>query len=156
MRKWVAGCSAGPGVGVGAGCGGPGSGRGRGPSCDNCAIDSTRIDQWLWAVRLYKTRTAATSACRGGHVRVNGSPAKPAATVRVGDRVSVRVDDRQRELEIVKVIDKRVGAPIAADCLVDHSPPPAVADGVPVFRRDPGTGRPTKRDRRDLDRLRGH
>lgn len=119
-------------------------------------VDETRVDRWVWAVRLYKTRSAATTACRGGHVRVNGRPAKPATTVKVGDRVEATVGRRRRILEIVRVIDTRVGAPIAAECFVDHSPPedrPSAAPPVPV--RDPGAGRPTKRDRRRLDRQRG-
>jgi ribosome-associated heat shock protein Hsp15 len=119
-------------------------------------VEATRVDRWLWAVRLYKTRGAATDACRGGHVRVNGSPAKAAATVRVGDRVEAAVHGRRRVLEVVKVIDKRVGAPVAAECLVDHSPPPPPRDErlAPTFTRDRGSGRPTKRDRRQLDRFR--
>ena len=117
-------------------------------------ITSTRVDQWLWAVRLYKTRTAATAACRGGHVRVNRAAAKPATTVKVGDRVEAFVD-RQRVVEVAAIVDKRVGAAIAAKCLVDHSPPaPVVRRQPPVFVRAPGSGRPTKRERRELDRLR--
>ena len=119
------------------------------------AVDETRVDKWLWAVRAFKTRALATAACRGGHVRVNGAPAKPATTVRVGDRVEARAHDRLRVLEVTRVIDKRVGAPLAAECAVDHSPPPPRREQVPeLFVRDPGTGRPTKRDRRRLDRLR--
>ena len=98
----------------------------------------------------------ATAACKGGHVRVNGgTPAKPATPVRVGDRVEAHVHGRQRILEVVRVIDKRVGAPVAAECLVDHSPPEPPRDQAPdVFVRDRGTGRPTKRDRRQLHRFR--
>jgi ribosome-associated heat shock protein Hsp15 len=118
-------------------------------------VEATRVDRWLWAVRLYKTRGAATDACRGGHVRVNGVPAKPATTVRAGDRVEATAHGRHRVLEVARVIDKRVGAPVAAECLVDHSPPPPPKDAVaPVFARDRGSGRPTKRDRRQLDRFR--
>jgi len=117
-------------------------------------MEETRVDRWLWAVRLYRTRSLATEACRGGHVKVNGSTAKPATTVRVGDRVEA-FSGRQRVLEVVRVIDTRVGAPIAATCVVDHSPPPP-----PREERDtglvwaPGGGRPTKRDRRQMDRVR--
>jgi ribosome-associated heat shock protein Hsp15 len=119
-------------------------------------MEATRVDRWLWAVRIYKTRSAATEGCRGGHVKVNGSAAKPATPVRVGDRVDATVHDRLRSLEVVKVIEKRVGAPVAAECLVDHSPPPPTADErwAAVFTREAGTGRPTKRDRRQLDRFR--
>jgi ribosome-associated heat shock protein Hsp15 len=119
-------------------------------------MDVTRVDRWLWAVRVYPTRTAATEACRAGHVRLNRKPAKASSTVVVGDRVAVRVGGRDRDLEVVKVVDKRLGAPLAAVCLVDHSPPPPPPElAQPVFARDPASGRPTKRDRRDLDRLRG-
>jgi ribosome-associated heat shock protein Hsp15 len=124
-------------------------------SPQNGSIDETRIDQWLWAVRLFKTRSLAAAACRGGHVKVNGSPAKPARPVRVGDRVEVRVADRDRVLEVVRLIDRRVAAPIAGECLVDHSPPAPPREYVaPLFRRDPGTGRPTKKDRRTMERFR--
>ncbi len=126
-------------------------------ACHDGHIDtivSTRVDQWLWAVRLYKTRTAATAACRGGHVRVNRAAAKPSTTVKVGDRVEAFVD-RQRVVEVAAIVEKRVGAALAAKCLVDHSPPaPVVRRQPPVFVRAPGSGRPTKRDRRELDRLR--
>lgn len=116
---------------------------------------SVRVDQWLWAVRLYKTRSAATDACRGGHVRINGHPAKAASPARIGDRIEANVHDRTRHLEVVRLLDKRVGASVAAECLIDHSPPPPPPEeGVTVFRRDPGAGRPTKRDRRRLDRTR--
>jgi ribosome-associated heat shock protein Hsp15 len=115
----------------------------------------TRVDAWLWAVRVTRTRSAATEACRGGHVRVNGSPAKAATTVRVGDRVEARVAGRQRVLEVVRLIDKRVGAPVAVECYEDHSPPPPSRDDAPeTFARDRGAGRPTKRDRRRLDSFR--
>jgi ribosome-associated heat shock protein Hsp15 len=105
-------------------------------------------------VRLYKTRSAATAACRGGHVRVNRVPAKASAAVQVGDRIEAFVE-RPRILEVVTVIDKRVGAGRAAACLIDHSPPAPVIKREPrVFVREPGAGRPTKRERRELDRLR--
>lgn len=119
------------------------------------AVETARVDRWLWAVRVYKTRSAATDACRGGHVRVNGSTAKPAASVGVGDRVEGHLSGRDRVLEVVRVIDKRVSATVAAGCLVDHSPPlPPREEAPPVFAREPGAGRPTKRDRRRLDRIR--
>ena len=113
------------------------------------------MDQWLWAVRLFKTRSLSAAACKGGHVKINGNPAKPASSVRLGDRIEAHVADRDRVLEVVRLIDKRVAAPLAAECLVDHSPPAPPREYVaPLFRRDPGAGRPTKKDRRRLDRLR--
>lgn len=116
-------------------------------------MEGTRVDQWLWAVRIFKTRSLATTACRAGHVKVNGANAKPAKMLRVGDRVTARVGHRDRVVEVVRLIDQRVGAPMAAECLVDHSPPYERPDDVP--RRDAGMGRPTKRDRRRYDQLRG-
>ena len=116
-------------------------------------METTRIDRWLWAVRLYKTRAAATDACRGGHVRLNGARVKPAASVRIGDMVTAKVGDRERVVEVARVIDKRVGAPVAAECLVDHSPPPPPRQtAAPGAQRPRGAGRPTKRERRQLDR----
>ncbi|MGI8759060.1 MAG: RNA-binding S4 domain-containing protein [Acidimicrobiales bacterium] len=118
-------------------------------------MEVTRVDRWLWAVRLYKTRSAATDSCRGGHVRVNGSTAKPATPVGIGDRVAGYLHGRDRVLEVARIVDKRVSAAVAAECLVDHSPPaPPREQAPPVFTREPGAGRPTKRDRRRLDRAR--
>jgi ribosome-associated heat shock protein Hsp15 len=119
-------------------------------------VEEVRVDRWVWAVRVYKTRSAASAACRGGHVKVNGRAAKPATTVRVGDRIDAKVGQRRRVLEVARVIDSRVGAPIAVECYVDHSPPePVRAAAIPVPTRDPGAGRPTKKERRQMDRSRG-
>jgi ribosome-associated heat shock protein Hsp15 len=115
--------------------------------------EAARVDRWLWAIRLYSSRSEATTACRGGHVRVNGRPAKPAAHVIPGDRVEARVHGHDRIVEVVRVIETRVGAPIAVECYVDHSPPPPPR-AERELTRDRGSGRPTKRERRDLDRWR--
>lgn len=112
------------------------------------------MDRWLWSVRQFPTRTAATEACRGGHVVVNGTSAKPSAVVQAGDRVVLRLAGRRRELEVVEAVDRRVGAAAAAACLVDHSPP-ADRSGPAAPARERSAGRPTKRDRRAIDRLRG-
>lgn len=117
-------------------------------------MEATRVDAWLWAVRIYKTRSAASAACKGGHVSVNGETAKAATKVRVGDRVEAYAAQRRRVLEVVELLDKRVGAPRAAEALVDHSPPPPPLEAVaPTMVRDRGAGRPTKRDRRAIDRF---
>jgi ribosome-associated heat shock protein Hsp15 len=120
---------------------------------DRLVSDETRIDRWLCAVRLVKTRPLATRLCEGGHVLVNGSPAKPATKVRAGDRVEALVADRKRIVEIVRPIESRVGAAVAATCYVDHSPPvvPEVGPKIMPIR---GDGRPGKRLRRELERLR--
>jgi ribosome-associated heat shock protein Hsp15 len=116
-------------------------------------VTGARVDRWLWAVRCFKTRGDATDACRGGHVRVNGHPAKAAANVSVGDQVVVRVHGTDRTLEVRQLIEKRVGAGLAADCYVDHTPPPPPREAR-VAARERGAGRPTKRERRQLDRWR--
>jgi ribosome-associated heat shock protein Hsp15 len=117
-------------------------------------VESTRVDRWLWAVRLMKTRNDAASACRGGHVRVNDRPAKPATTVVAGDEVRIRLGGVTRVVEVVRVIQKRVGAPDAATCLIDRTPKPPPEALIPIARRDRGAGRPTKRDRRLIDKFR--
>lgn len=120
------------------------------------SVDATRIDRWLWAVRIFKTRSSASEACRAGHVSINGAKVKPAATVRAGDEVHARVGPRDRVVEVLELIDTRVGAPIAQACYVDRSPPPPPRDEFGLYAvRDPGTGRPSKQERRQLDRTRG-
>lgn len=112
-----------------------------------------RVDSWLWAVRVYKTRSAATTACRAGHVRVNGEKAKAAQTVKPGDQLRVRISGFDRILIVRQTLTKRVGAPVAALAYDDRTPPrePQAIVGM----RDRGAGRPTKRERREIDRLRG-
>lgn len=110
---------------------------------------------WLWSVRIFKTRSLANKQILGGHVRLNGNPVKPAHAVKPGDIVTVREPGWERQFEVQQVITKRVGAPIAKECYIDHSPPRPAYLNAPVARRDRGTGRPTKKQRRDLDRLRG-
>ncbi|MEU2714132.1 RNA-binding S4 domain-containing protein [Streptomyces sp. NPDC007205] len=118
--------------------------------------ETVRIDSWIWAVRLIKTRSLGATACRGGHVRVNGERVKPAYSVRVGDEVRLRHEGRERVVIVKRLIRKRVGAPLAAQCYIDNSPPPPPREAIaPAGLRDRGTGRPTKRDRRELERLRG-
>ncbi|MCR2800561.1 MULTISPECIES: RNA-binding S4 domain-containing protein [unclassified Microbacterium] len=120
------------------------------------AAKPARVDAWLWAVRVYKTRSAATTACRAGHVRVNGERAKAAQPVRPGDELRVRIAGFDRILVVRQTITKRVGATLAAAAVDDRTPPPPPREMtafVPV--RDRGAGRPTKRERRETDRLRG-
>ena len=117
-------------------------------------MESVRIDQWLWAVRQTKTRAAATAACRAGHVRVNDEPVKAATKGKVGDVVRYRVQGWDRILEVKQLLLKRVGAPVAREAYTDLTlPRPKVC--VPIATREPGAGRPTKRERRELDRLFG-
>jgi len=118
---------------------------------------TARVDAWIWAVRVFKSRTQATAACSAGHVRVNGQRAKPATPVGVGDQVVIRIGGVDRTLEVRGILSKRVGAEVAAAAYVDHTPPPPPRSErpSPVAVREPGAGRPTKRERRQIDRLRG-
>jgi ribosome-associated heat shock protein Hsp15 len=119
---------------------------------------AVRVDKWLWSVRAFKTRTKASAACDDGHVLVNDVAAKPATRVAVGDVVAARRGDHTLVYVVVELIEKRVSAVRAAECYEDRSPPtePRERPGQAVFaRRDRGAGRPTKRDRREIERLRG-
>ncbi|MDO4762149.1 MAG: RNA-binding S4 domain-containing protein [Corynebacterium sp.] len=119
-------------------------------------MDAVRIDSWVWAVRLIKTRSLAAEACKAGHVKLNGNSVKPSQQVVPGDMVSVWSDHRLKKVEVVNTLKKRVGAEIARTCYVDHSPPPPPKEIIASMpKRDRGAGRPTKKERRDIDRLLG-
>lgn len=118
-------------------------------------LSSVRVDVWVWSVRLYKTRSEATAACKANHVSVNGKKVKPSQTLHIGDKVEALTPAGLRTVVPTRLIAKRVGATVAVGCLVDHTPAPLPKEeraAVPM--RDRGAGRPTKRDRRMLDRLR--
>ena len=114
------------------------------------------MDLWLWAVRFFKSRSQATAACRAGKVRINNTVAKASSLVKVGDTVSWRDTLRNREVKVVELLPRRVGAPEAVKAYIDNSEPlPTKEERGALPLRDPGAGRPEKKDRRDLDRLRG-
>ncbi len=116
--------------------------------------EGVRVDTWLWSVRQTKSRSLATLAARAGHVRINGMTVKAAQKVHVGDEVRLRVEGFDRILQVTALVRTRVGAPRAAQCYIDLTPErPRIAWSVPV--RERGAGRPTKKERRDLDQLRG-
>ncbi len=120
------------------------------------APTTVRVDAWIWSVRLCPTRSAAGAACRGGHVRVNGARVKPAHPVRIGDKVRVMTPGGERIVVVTGLLAKRVGAPIAVQQYEDHSPPPPPREEQPApIVRERGEGRPTKRDRRRIEKLRG-
>ena len=121
---------------------------------EGAVAPETRIDRWLCAVRLVKTRALATQLCDAGHVRVNGNSAKPSTKVRAGDRVNALIAGRERIVEVIRPIEARVGAPVAATCYVDHTPPVEVVEIAPGIKMIRGEGRPSKRLRRELERLR--
>jgi ribosome-associated heat shock protein Hsp15 len=117
-----------------------------------------RLDKWLWAVRVFKSRTLATDACRAGTVEINDQPAKPAREIKLGELVVVRQGLVKRTLAVVGVPKSRVGAKLVPGFCTDLTPPEeyekARAHRVQqLLAREKGSGRPTKRDRRLLDRL---
>ena len=115
-----------------------------------------RVDAWTWAVRVYPTRSVAAAACRGGHVRVNDARVKPAHTVKIGDTVRALTPGGERVLVVTGLLAKRVSATVAAAYYEDHSPPPPPREERPApVLRERGAGRPTKRDRRRIEKLRG-
>lgn len=121
---------------------------------------AVRLDKWLWSVRVFKTRSLATDACRAGSVAVNEQPAKPARDVRVGEMVTVQQGIILRTLRVLGTPRSRVGAKLVANFCTDLTPPEerekAREDPVQQFlAREKGSGRPTKRDRRLLDHLLG-
>ena len=114
------------------------------------------MDSWIWSVRLTRTRSAASGACRAGHVRVNGIRVKPAHAVRAGDEVRLHYEGRDRVVVVQRIITKRAGASVAAECYIDNSPPPPPREeAVAVAARDRGAGRPTKRERRSIEKFLG-
>ncbi|MSU53097.1 MAG: hypothetical protein CK538_05745 [Opitutia bacterium] len=122
--------------------------------------NTARVDKWLWAVRIFKTRPLATAACREGKVSVGELVAKPARTVRSGEIVTVRQGVMQRTLRVVAAPASRVGAVRLPEFYVDLTPPEEFAQAreqrtQQVNARAPGAGRPTKRDRRLQDRFFG-
>ena len=121
-------------------------------------MDKVRIDKWLWAVRLFKSRTLATDVVKKGKVRLNDEPVKPSSNVTVGDRLQVQKEGFNLEIEVLKLLNKRVGAPLAITCYVDHTPEEEMNKFKDWFVgkskgefREKGLGRPTKRERREIE-----
>jgi ribosome-associated heat shock protein Hsp15 len=118
--------------------------------------DSIRIDKWLWAARVFKTRSLAAAACTGGKVDVNAQAVKPAKSVRPGDVLHVTAGASRRVLRIAVLAERRGPAATARTLYEDLTPPaPPRRRQMPVGLRSMGAGRPTKRERRAIDRLRG-
>lgn len=120
--------------------------------------EGTRIDKYLWAIRVFKTRTDATDACKGGKVRLNGNDVKPSRTVTCGDIINVRKGAVLYSYKVVATIEKRVGAKLVPEYAENITPQDELdklRHPVETFflKRDPGTGRPTKRDRRQMELL---
>lgn len=116
------------------------------------------MDKYLWAIRVFKTRSDATDACKGGKVRVNGADIKPSKNVRTGDVISVRKGAVTYTYRVIAVIDKRQGAKLVPQYAENITPEEELAKlKAPVetffLKRDRGSGRPTKKERRQMDSL---
>lgn len=117
---------------------------------------TVRADVWTWAVRIYPTRSVAADACRAGHVKINDVRAKPSQSLKIGDVVRAYTPGGERIVVVTGLLTKRVSAAIAAQHYEDRTPPPPPKAERDVFGlRERGSGRPTKRDRRLTERLRG-
>lgn len=120
------------------------------------AAAGTRADVWTWAVRLYPTRSVAADACRAGHVKVNDVRVKPSQAVKIGDVVRALTPGGERIVVVTGMLSKRVSAAVAVQHYEDRTPPKPPKEERDVFAiRERGAGRPTKRERRLTERLRG-
>ena len=120
--------------------------------------NTTRIDKWLWVVRIYKTRSIATEACAGGKVKIEGNTVKASRMVRKGDIIQVRKRVIKYEYKVLKIAEKRMGAKLVPDFLEDITPEEELdklesAHKQPLQTREKGQGRPTKKERRVMDKM---
>ncbi len=116
-------------------------------------MEKVRVDKWLWAIRLYKSRTLASEACDGGKVKIDGNHLKASKMLSIGDVLHIRHNHGLKIYKVISLIEKRVNASLAAACFEDLSPPEDPSDFIPsaFAQRDKGMGRPTKKERRNID-----
>lgn len=122
-------------------------------------MNKVRIDKWLWSIRIFKSRTLATDACKSGKVKIGETVAKPASGIGVGEVASVKKDGFTFQFKVLQLLEKRVGAPIAITCYEDVTPLEEkqkytswYLNGSPsAERREKGAGRPTKKERREIE-----
>ena len=117
------------------------------------------MDKWLWAVRIYKTRTVAAAACRNGRVTIAGQPVKPSREVRINEVILAQTGDITRTIKVLALLERRVGAPAVKQFAEDLTPAseyekPKLPYLEPIFYRPKGAGRPTKKDRRAFEKFR--
>ena len=119
-----------------------------------------RIDKWLWMVRVYKTRTMATDACNAGKIKMNGDNVKPSKIVKMGEIYAIKLDQLDKSIQVLDFPKSRVGAPLVPNFYTDLTTPEgdervkSLRTGYEI--RDHGDGRPTKRDRRQIDYLKDY
>jgi len=117
-----------------------------------------RIDKWLWAVRVFKTRTQASDACRGGKVKMDGANVKPSREVDTGDEIEVQLGIIKKRIKVIKPAKNRVGAKLVPDLAEDLTPAEEyekqeLLRQFNYEKRERGSGRPTKKERRDISKL---
>lgn len=120
--------------------------------------EKLRIDKYLWAIRAFKTRSLATEACKAGRVKTGGKSIKPSHVVKAGEIYSVQKGAQRRVIKVLGLSERRTDAKTAVTFYEDLTPPEETKAYLPVFyaanlTRDAGTGRPTKKDRREIDDL---
>lgn len=118
--------------------------------------EQVRIDKWVWAVRIFKTRSQATEACKKGHISIDDLPVKPSRHVHQGEIIQVRKPPYTRRFKVLALAEKRMSANLVHDFAEDVTPPEELAlqemqKNMRWMTREKGTGRPTKKERRDLD-----
>lgn len=124
-------------------------------------MQKVRIDKWLWSIRIFKSRTLATDACKGGKVKIGTVSVKPSYLIATGDVVAVKKEGFTFQFRAIELIEKRVGAPIAITCYEDVTPVEEKNKYEAWFlnatpsteKRERGSGRPTKKDRREIDQV---
>ena len=121
-------------------------------------MDTIRIDSWLWTVRLFKTRSQATAACKGGKIKIGGQNAKASRDVKVDDVIEIQLQSIKRKVKIIKLVKSRVAAKLVPELIKDLTPPEEYEKQEMINllnkeKRDRGTGRPTKKDRRTISKL---
>ncbi len=120
--------------------------------------EEIRIDKWLWAVRLFKTRSLASQACRAGKVKINSMVVKPSRVIRCGDVLQISLGDLNKTIEVKAILHNRISAKEVSNYLIDHTPAEEYERQKMIYEmkqeiRSKGKGRPTKKERRDIDRL---
>ena len=121
-------------------------------------LEKLRIDKYLWSIRLFKTRSLATDACRAGRVKLDGQNIKPAYLVKIGETFTIQKGTERKVIKVVDLLERRVDAKTAVLFYEDLTPIEEAhayksVFHAPILRRDRGAGRPTKRDRREIDEL---
>ena len=122
--------------------------------------DTVRIDKWLWAIRLFKTRSQAAEACKGGKVKIDGNKVKPSREIKAGDLIEVQHHYIKRILKVLKPAHNRVAAKLVPELMEEHTPAEEfekleMMRQLNMERRDRGSGRPTKKERRMIEKLKG-